>query len=96
MSHPDSATAHSALPAEMTIAHAAQLREALLQAVGVGQTSFDAQAVESIDSSGVQLLLALRNSLQANGVSLKFEAPSAVLLDALRLYGLGDLNHQEH
>ena len=96
MSHPDSATAHSALPAEMTIAHAAQLREALLKAVGVGQTSFDAQAVESIDSSGVQLLLALRNSLQANGVSLKFEAPSAVLLDALRLYGLGDLNHQEH
>ena len=85
-----------ALPPEMTIAHAAGLREAMLHAVGVGQTSFEAQGVDTIDSSGIQLLLSLQRSLHANGVSLALGAPSAALLDALRLYGLGDLAHQEH
>lgn len=85
-----------ALPGEMTIPHAAQVREALLQAVGVGQARFDAQAVESIDSSGIQLLLALGRSLSNNGVSLQLTSPSSVLLDALRLYGLGDLVQTQH
>ncbi|MES2091863.1 MAG: STAS domain-containing protein [Pseudomonadota bacterium] len=96
MNNPDSGVAVCALPAEMTIAHAAELREALLHAVGVGQKHFDAQAVDSIDSSGIQLLLSLQRSLQGNGVSMTLGAPSAALLDALRLYGLGDLTHQEH
>lgn len=89
------ATAY-ALPAEMTIPHAAEVREALLQAIGVGQAHFDAQAVESIDSSGIQLLLATNRSLSNNAVSLHLTSPSAVLLDALRLYGLGDLVHTQH
>lgn len=80
-----------ALPAEMTIPFAAETREALLQAIGVGQTQFAADAVESIDSSGIQLLLALHRSLQTNGVSLAVTQPSVPLMDALRLYGLGDV-----
>jgi anti-anti-sigma factor len=84
------------LPGEMTIPHAAEVREALLHAMGVGQTQFDAQAVESIDSSGIQVLLALNRSLHNNGVSLHLTSPSAVLLDALRLYGLGELAQTQH
>ena len=84
------------LPGEMTIPHAAQVREALLHAVGVGQAQFDAQAVESIDSSGIQLLLALSRSLSNNGVSLHLTSPSSVLLDALRLYELGELVQTQH
>ncbi len=80
-----------ALPAEMTIAFAAETREALLQAIGVGQSQFAADAIESIDSSGIQLLLALHRSLQTNGVSLALTQPSVPLMDALRLYGLGDV-----
>ena len=89
-------TAPYTLPAEMTIAYAAQVREALLQAMQVGQTQFEAHAVESIDSSGIQLLLALQRSLQANQVSLSLTSPSAVLADALRLYGLGALMQPSH
>jgi anti-anti-sigma factor len=85
-----------ALPGEMTIPHAAEVRDALLHAVGVGQALFDAQAVESIDSSGIQLLLALSRSLSNNSVSLQLTSPSSVLLDALRLYGLGDLVQTQH
>lgn len=89
-------TAIYTLPAEMTIAHAAHVREALLQAMQVGQTQFDAGAVEAIDSSGIQLLLALQRSLQTNQVSLTLTSPSAVLTDALRLYGLGALMQPSH
>lgn len=96
MNPSDQHSALYALPAEMTIAHAAEVREGLLQAMGVGQTEFAAQAVEALDSSGIQLLLALQRSLQANHVSLTLTAPSAVLLDALRLYGLGDLVQPQH
>ncbi len=84
------------LPAELTIAYAAQTREALLQALADGCNEFDAQKVESIDTSGVQLLLALQRSLQANQMALTLSAPSVVVLDALRLYGLGDLLTPSH
>lgn len=84
------------LPAEMTIAHAAQVREALLQALSLGHTQFDAHAVVSIDSAGVQLLLAMRRSVQAAQAALILTAPSAVLMDALRLYGLGELVQPTH
>ncbi len=84
------------LPAELTIAYAAQTRETLLQALADGCNEFDAHQVESIDTSGVQLLLALQRSLQANQMALTLLAPSAVVLDALRLYGLGDLLTPSH
>ena len=85
-----------ALPPELTIPHAAEVREALLQAVSVGQMKFDAQAVEAIDSSGIQLLLALSKTLQSNGAHLELSAPSTPVTDALRLYGLGDVITPSH
>lgn len=84
------------LPAELTIAYAAQTREALLQALADGCTEFDARQVDAIDTSGVQLLLALQRSLQANQTGLTLLAPSVAVLDALRLYGLGDLLTPSH
>ena len=71
-------------------------QEALLHAMEVGQTQFDAAAVEAIDSSGIQLLLALQRSLRINQVALTLTTPSAVLTDALRLYGLGALVQPPH
>lgn len=96
MSDIDVATPAYALPPELTIPHAAEVREALLQAISVGQTKFDAQAVEAIDSSGIQLLLALSKALLANGASLDLSAPSMPIVDALRLYGLGDVITPSH
>ncbi|MDE2078059.1 MAG: STAS domain-containing protein [Burkholderiales bacterium] len=90
MSHPATEKTF-ALPSEMTILHAALLRESLLQAVSEGVSAWDGHAVESIDSSGIQVLLALRRSLQAQQVGWSLCDPSGALLDALRLYGLADL-----
>ncbi|HET8871743.1 MAG TPA: STAS domain-containing protein [Aquabacterium sp.] len=84
------------LPAELTIAYAAQSRNGLLQAVSQGVSAFDARAVESIDTSGIQLLLALRRSLQAQQVSMRLLEPSDALQDALRLYGLSGLLTTSH
>ena len=51
----------------------------------------DLSAVESFDSAGVQLLLALRNSLANRAQVLRCQSPSAVVTDALRTYGLQGL-----
>lgn len=92
----DCAESAYTLPAEMTIAYAAEVRKALLQAMVVGQTQFDAREIQAIDSSGIQLLLALQRSLQSNHASLTLTAPSATLTDALSLYGLGALIQIPH
>lgn len=88
---PLSARPDYALPDEMTLAHAAQVREALLQAMDGGQTEFDARAVSAIDSSGIQLLLALQHSLQGKQAALTLTAPSVALRQALQWYGLDAL-----
>lgn len=83
-----------ALGPEMTIAHAAAWREQLLQATVQAlvqvpaELVLDAAAVEEVDSSALQLLLATRHSLQARGARLRLHAPSAVLRDALARLGL--------
>ena len=81
------------LGSELTIAQAAQHREALVDAVAAapGDLQLDLAAVSEFDSSGVQLLLSTRRSLAARGHALQIVAASGAVRDALNLFGLGTL-----
>ncbi len=78
-----------ALGPELTIAHAADAGQALLQALPAhGDLVLDLSAVTDFDSAGVQLLLATRRCLAERGDALHLPAPSAVVRDALAVFGL--------
>ena len=81
------------LGAELTIAHAAALREALVDAVlaAPADLQLDLASVSDFDSSGVQLLLSARRSLAERGHALQITAASTPVQDALALFGLADL-----
>ncbi len=83
-----------ALDGDLTIAVVASLRETLLQhfaADAADAVTLDLRHIEACDSAGVQLLLAARHSLHAQGRSLQLLEPSAVVRQALRTYGLDDM-----
>ena len=87
------ATPVLALGPEVTIAYAAELRETLLAAATAadGDLRLDLAGVSDFDSSGVQLLLSARRSLQAQGHALRLLACSAAVRDALLTFGMADL-----
>ena len=89
----DASTPALALGPEMTIAYAAELRETLLAAAmaSEGDLLLDLGGVSDFDSSGVQLLLSARLSLQAQGRALRLVAASPAVRDALRTFGLNEL-----
>lgn len=76
---------------ELTIAQAADTQGLLLETLshldGLG-LSLDLRAVSDFDSSAIQLLLATKRSLQERAANLHLHLPSAVVLAALRCYGL--------
>ena len=78
---------------EVTIAYAAELRQTLLAAAAAadGDLLLDLGGVSDFDSSGVQLLLSARLSLQARGHALRLVACRAAVRDALHTFGLADL-----
>lgn len=78
------------VPPDMTIALAAENHARLLAALPalVADSRLDMGGVTDFDSSGVQLLLALRASLAAEGRTLQIVQPSAVVRDALEVFGL--------
>ena len=88
---------------EMTIPHAAALREQLLLALAAAQDEaggvagtagglvLDLSGVSDCDSSGVQLLLATRASLALRGQALWLQSPSQAVCAALATFGLGRL-----
>jgi anti-sigma B factor antagonist len=78
---------------EMTIAQAATHRETLLEALsaGEGDLVLDLSDVGDFDSSGVQLLVALRHSLAEQGRGLVLAGAGAPVADALALFGLDAL-----
>jgi len=82
----------TASPIELTILHAAAWRESWLDAVGNGEAktifSLDLSAVSELDSAGVQLLLSLRRTLDAQGRSLLLKG-NACVQEALETLGLG-------
>jgi anti-sigma B factor antagonist len=82
-----------ALGPELTIAFAAASHQQLVEALarGTGTLALDLAGVTEFDSAGLQLLLAARRSLTAQGRALRLLAPSAVVRDALVVFGLHPL-----
>ena len=82
-----------ALGPELSIPHAAGLREQLLAALGEhsGDLALDLSTATDVDSASVQLLLALRRSLAERGHTLWLSGRSRALDDALTVYGLDTL-----
>jgi anti-anti-sigma factor len=87
----DGSTGALQLDSELTIAQAAIVREHLLAWLPRGDGVIDASRVDACDSTGVQLLLALRRSLQERRQTFDLQAPSAPLREVLQRYGLQDL-----
>lgn len=79
------------LAGELTIYHAAELRTALLPlAGGACALVLDLSGVSDVDSAGLQLLLALRRTLAAQGATLHLAGCDGAAADALALYGMAD------
>jgi anti-anti-sigma regulatory factor len=79
-----------AIGPDVTVAYAADTHGQLMAALPamVGNPRLDLSAVTDFDSSGVQLLMALRASLADKGQTLQLVAPSAVVRNALDTFGL--------
>lgn len=83
-----------ALPAELTIYTAAELRTqwlewvAALDPADAGDALVDAAAVDQVDAAGVQLLAALVRSIAATGLGWRLDAPSDALRAACTTLGL--------
>ena len=77
------------LSGELTIYHAAELKAALLPLADEARALvLDLSGVSDIDSAGLQLLLALRRSLAAQGATVQLAGVSGAVADALALYGM--------
>ena len=81
-------TPTACLAGEWTIHAIAQQREALLALVNDGQTEFDASGVTEMDTSGLQLVLAAKNTIAKQGGEIHLLQCSSTVRDALRAYGL--------
>ncbi len=75
---------------ELTIYRGAELKPALLGALGNGvrEAEFDLSGVTEVDTAGVQLLLLARREAGARGVALRLAAPSPAVRGAFDLLGL--------
>lgn len=82
-----------ALPEELTIPHAAELRALLLSALeGEEPVQLDGRSVAEVDAAGLQVLCAAGRSARRRGRQLGFMGGgrSAALADAVELAGLGN------
>jgi len=88
---PGAAPSSLVLGPELTIAQAAEQQQLLLEAVQglrTGALHLDLSNVSDFDSSAIQLLLATQRSLQDKAAELQLYQPTAVVLAALRCFGL--------
>jgi anti-anti-sigma factor len=83
---------------ELTIVHASQLRDTLLSHLGQGENELvlDLSGAAEVDSSGIQLLMSLQQSMQQQGRSLRICGMSKALRDVLSLYALQPLLDTQH
>ena len=77
----------------LTIVHAAELREQWLAGLNSAHSDvvLSLKQVQEFDSSGVQLLLALARTVQADGHTLTLVAPSKTVRDVFELFQLDTL-----
>ena len=77
------------LEANLEIQSLEETRRDLAESLARGlPMSIDVSRIASIDTAGVQLLLALRSGAAKSGVSVEFLGESAVLSNALAMLGL--------
>ncbi len=75
----------------MTIYRAAELKDAVLAALGEAQAlDIDLQQVEEIDSVGIQVLLLARAEAGRQDKSLRLAGHSATVRDAFALLGFDE------
>lgn len=86
------------LGSELTIVHAAQIRDTLLTHLSQGnaELTLDLSGATEVDSSAIQILLATQHSLTAQGRSLRISGMSKTLRDVLTLYALQPLLDTQH
>ena len=86
------AAGHVVLPAACTIREAAQLRQELLScAAEPGPYKLDGAGVETVDTAGVQLLVAFALDCLERNARYVWLGRSAVLDEAIRVLGVGAL-----
>jgi len=78
-----------ALSASLTIVEARTLQRSLTALLERGRAEADAHALKTIDTAGLQLLLAAGRAARARGLTLKLAGARALLLDAASSLGLG-------
>jgi anti-anti-sigma factor len=77
------------LSGDLTIYHAADLKQALLPfAAEGGAWTLDLSGVTDVDSAGIQVLLAARRTLAARGAALRLTACSPAAQAVFSLYGI--------
>jgi anti-sigma B factor antagonist len=75
---------------EMTIYQAAELKPALFDALAASSAlEIDLSAVSELDTSGVQLLMLLKNVAAANDKTLRLSGHSAAVLEVFDMFSLG-------
>ncbi|MGB9128283.1 MAG: STAS domain-containing protein [Thiobacillus sp.] len=75
---------------EMTIYSAAELKPALLEAMGQSdEIEIDLSNVSEMDTSGVQLLMLMKREAGAAGKALTLSGHSPAVLEVFELLGLG-------
>jgi len=75
---------------EMTIYSAAELKPALLEALGQSdEIEIDLSNVSEMDTSGVQLLMLVKREAVAAGKALALSGHSPAVLEVFELLGLG-------
>lgn len=84
------------LPAELTIVHAAALRDTLHAALpkAPGAMRLDLGEVNEFDTAGVQLLLACKRTLHDQGSTLELVNCSSAVRRGLETFGLQALTEQ--
>jgi len=75
------------LPKKVTIRDARTLASAILQALSANALRIDASDVENIDTSGLQLLCAVKKAAPASFI----DRPSAAFIDIAQRCGVGHL-----
>lgn len=80
------------LASDLSIASVNELKQLLADALREGgDVSLDGEAVERVDTSAIQLLLAFKRELDTAHASLQWQSPSPQLLSGARLLGVDAL-----
>ena len=85
---PAAASAGPALPASLDIRGIAATFEFLRSAVNCGVDSIDASRVTSVDTAGLQLLIAAGRTAATHGRALRWEGASSTLIEAATTLGI--------